>query len=415
MIAGMSTHLLFVTLFLGLVAGPQPVEVKVDDAVRAVDFVLDGRTVATLRGAPWRTVIDLGPAVVPQQLTAIAYDARGDELGRQTQFVNLARPVAEASIILGDRTAEVRWQHLTAEKPDRIRLMLDRRPLALDRNHRAVLPDVDRKAVHILSAEVRFRDGVLAQKELVFGGLYADEMPAELSGVLVTMRKDDPTVADAQCLGARVAALERPESLVMFVRDEDADGMAAPLSAVREKQRRLDLGPATIRFVRPVAARVPVGRETVSEVFDQTEILDPEKGMESLLMIAGSARGGGPQRLADAVAVAGVRALEGARRRAVVLILGRDVHDASRHDAAAIRRYLASVGVPLYVWSVAGGPGGRWGAAEDIATVDGLHAAVERLRSALERQRIAWLATDPISALRVEAASECAVAPVAHR
>lgn len=410
----MSTHLLFVTLFLGLVAGPQPLEVKVDDAVRSVAIVLDGRTIETLHGAPWRTIIDLGPAIVPQQLTAIAYDANGDELSRQTQFVNLARPLAEASIILAGDTAEVRWQHLTAVKADRVTLQLDRKPLPLGRNNRATLPKVDRNAVHVLSAQVRFADGVVAQKELVFGGLYADEMPAELSGVLVTTTKKDATPADAQCLGVRVAALERPESLVIFVRDADADTLGAPLSAVREKQRHVDLAGATLRFIEPVATRVPVGRDTVSEVFEQTEILDVEAMMESSLMYAGATRASGPQRLADAVAVAGVRALEGTRRRAVVLLLGRDRADASRHEAAAVRRYLAAVGVPFYVWSLAG-PSTRWGTMEDISTVDGLHRGVERLRAALERQRVAWLATDPISALRVAPAPGCAVEPVAHR
>src|ERR1051325_3686387 len=299
----MSTHLFFVTLFLGLVAGPQPLEVKVDNAVHSVAIVLDGRTVETLRGAPWRTIIDLGPAIVPQQLTAIAYDEKGDELGRQTQFVNLARPLAEASIVLAGNTAEVRWQHLTAVKPARITLLLDRKPLRLGSNSRATLPKVDRNAVHFLSAEVRFADGVVAQKETVFGGLYADEMPAELSGVLVTTAKNDATIADAQCLGVRVAALERPDSLVVFVRDDDASSLGAPLSAVRGKQRRVDLAGATVRFIPPIATRVPVGRDTVSEVFDQTEILDPERMMESSLMYAGATAATGPQRLAGAVAV----------------------------------------------------------------------------------------------------------------
>lgn len=411
----MAAHLLFVTLFLGLVSGPQAVEVKVDQLVHSVALELDGRRIATLNAAPWRTEIDLGTAVIPQQLTAIAYAADGTELGRQTQFLNLARPIAEASVVLGEDAAEVRWTHLTAEKVDSIKLWLDRKPLAVRGDHRAALPKVDRDAVHVLTAEVKFRDGVVARKELVFGGLYADEMPSELTGVPVTTDKRDATLADAQCLGVRVAALERPESLVLFVRDLDASAMIRPLTAQREKQRHFDLGDATLRFISPRATRVRVARDTVTEVFEETELVDAEKGYATDLLSVAGIRGDGPQRLADAVAVAGVRALEHTKRRAVVLLLGRDLSDPSRHQADVVRRYLASVGVPFHVWSVRGVETKRWGTAEDVSTVDGFHAAVERLRAELERQRIAWLALDPIAALRVLPAPDCAVTPIALR
>lgn len=425
----MATHLLFVTLFLGLVAGPQPVEVKVDDAVRSVAVVLDGRTVARLDAAPWRTIVDLGPSIVPQQLTAIAYDAKGEELARQSQTINLARPFAEAAIALEGERATVRWQHLYGEKPQEVRLLLDQKPLTLDRSFHATLPKLDLKAIHVLSAEVRFPDAVTARKELVFGGLYSDEMPTELSGILVTTAKGDAGLADAQCFKAgdapvRAAAIERPESVVMIVRDPSPDEAAAHLAgsvgqaldAVRNG--RVSGIDAKVRFVWPIATRVRTSNESYSEVFAHSADLPGEKGLQwYLTRVVGEATDA-PLRLADAVAVAGVRALEGTRRRSVVLVVGRDRADASRHDAATVRRYLASIGVPLRVWSLVGPAPeivATWGTVEDISTLGGLLDAVVRLRRDLEQQRIAWLAADPVTALRVAAAPGCAFEPVARR
>jgi hypothetical protein len=99
-------------------------------------------------------------------------------------------------------------------------------------------------------------------------------------------------------------------------------------------------------------------------------------------------------RVADAVAVAGLQATAENYRRAVVLVLGRDVEDASRYDPDTVRKYLASIRVPLFVWSLYGPntpAAKRWGGAEDISTVSKMSAAVRKLRSELEAQRIVWL------------------------
>ena len=44
-----------ITLFLGLLTGPHPVELAVGDAVATVELSLDGRQVARLEGPPWWT------------------------------------------------------------------------------------------------------------------------------------------------------------------------------------------------------------------------------------------------------------------------------------------------------------------------------------------------------------------------
>jgi hypothetical protein len=59
-----------------------------------------------------------------------------------------------------------------------------------------------------------------------------------------------------------------------------------------------------------------------------------------------------------------------------------------------VRKYLESIHVPLFVWSLYGpntSAAKRWGEAEDISSVYKLSAAVARLRAELESQRIVWL------------------------
>jgi hypothetical protein len=75
---------------------------------------------------------------------------------------------------------------------------------------------------------------------------------------------------------------------------------------------------------------------------------------------------------------------------------GANPQDASRYDPAAVRRYLAAIRVPLFMWKVGkGGPAAAgsapWGDAEDVSTLPGLRAAVARLKDELASQRIVWV------------------------
>jgi hypothetical protein len=51
----------FLTLFLGLVTGPQAVAVDPGAGVATVELALDGRGVASLEHAPWSATVDFGP------------------------------------------------------------------------------------------------------------------------------------------------------------------------------------------------------------------------------------------------------------------------------------------------------------------------------------------------------------------
>jgi hypothetical protein len=125
---------------------------------------------------------------------------------------------------------------------------------------------------------------------------------------------------------------------------------------------------------------------------------------------------GEPIQLTDAVAVAGLRAIAESRRRAVVLVAGKRA-DSSIYDPRAVRRYLAGIGVPLYVWSLTGPRADLsdiWGEVEDVSTLNGLRAAADELRENLAAQRIAWVDVDPLKALRLRADPRCGMATVAR-
>jgi YVTN family beta-propeller protein len=101
----------------------------------------------------------------------------------------------------------------------------------------------------------------------------------------------------------------------------------------------------------------------------------------------------GPQRLSDAVAVAGRMVYRLGHPRLVVLIISEDPVDASSLSPATVRRYLASLGVPLVVWSPAHERirGSPWGEVEWIETTTKLRRALNRVSNRLDEQRIVWL------------------------
>src|SRR5262249_60528759 len=94
----MSAQIVFLTLFLGVVGGLQPVALQVSGPVRMVRMMLGSREVAVLTQPPWRATVDLGAELTPRQLAAIGLDARGNEIARATQILNPPRPIAEVHI-----------------------------------------------------------------------------------------------------------------------------------------------------------------------------------------------------------------------------------------------------------------------------------------------------------------------------
>jgi hypothetical protein len=415
----------FVSLFLGLVVGPQVIEVAVDPAVARVEVRLDDRPVGTLDGPPWKLIADFGPEPRPQELAAIAFDREGREAGVARQRLNLPRAPAEVGIVLeaggegGPRSVRLTWESTAGAKPQSIAVTFDGEPLPVRDPARIELPAHDPGRLHFLRAELDFSDTVASVAELAFGGTYADQVTTELTGVAVELAEGVHLPEAAGLAGwltrrgapLTVVAVEKGAADAVVVRDQ---GALAGLDRLRQHltvllrargpnpgaghalRHGLALGPEQrLQLLWPfsIARRGATGQFAL---FPSTPEFRPEDaGVYWLISrLRPPPRLSRPQKLAEAVAVAGLFAASRSQRRAVVLVLGPEPEDGGRFDPAMARRYLRALRVPLQVWvtdprAVAAQAG--WGEAILVSDPARLERAVLDLSQALDRQRILWV------------------------
>lgn len=202
---------------------------------------------------------------------------------------------------------------------------------------------------------------------------------------------------------------------------EDPNARAAIMG--RHSQDLSSLGANTrVRIVWPIAQTYSGTDLPTSQLFPYSGDFDSQSGgmLAHLVLEGGNASHEGPthsrsMRLADAAAVAGIQAADSGQRRAVVVVLD-GVLDNSRYDPVVVRHYLASIGVPLFVWSVIGPQPyakEKWGPITDVSYLDNLFKATDDVKRELESQRIVWLDTDPIGAMRASLKPTCGMALVA--
>jgi hypothetical protein len=427
-------HIAFLTLYLGLVSGNQRVELRVDAGTAMVRMVLDGRPVATLTQPPWRATVDFGSGILPQQLVAIGYDKDGAEVSRVTQGINVPRPIAEADVAVSGQTVELVWQHRMNEKPTHAALLVDDKPLAM-KDYRALLPPMDMTMPHVLEATLAFPNGT-ARVERVIGGLLPDSTGTELTPVAVHRLGEVPASLDG-CFSAGGAALkarevEKTDAILILVRDPSPvrslkamgqDPSAESALIARSSHELGAVGAEThVRILWPSAQSYSGTDLPTSQLFPFSGDFDGQSGgMVKHLLLEGEVRRGlmnegHTMRFADATAVAGIQAADGGRRRAVVVLLD-GVVDGSRYAPSVVRRYLASIGVPLFVWSVTGPRHdleAEWGRIVDVSGLDKLLRATEDVNRELDSQRIVWLDADPFRALRASVKPSCGLTMAAR-
>jgi hypothetical protein len=156
----------------------------------------------------------------------------------------------------------------------------------------------------------------------------------------------------------------------------------------------LRLGKAdTARLVFP-RVRTITTTPVPTHLFDGSQAFGWRDGGLLWILTQISGRPGeGPPRYADAVAVAGLQAAAGNRRRAVVYAVGAGA-DASLYEPAVVRRYLDTMRVPLHVWSLVGADHAAvtpWQDAVEVSDLSGLRRAVAALRRDLDTQKIVWI------------------------
>jgi len=406
----------FVTLFLGLVLGVQEVALEVGDEVATVEIRLNGEEVAILTGAPWTLSTDFGDELVPQELVAVARNAGGEVIGRARQWINLPRRPADVRMVLtGDgaaRVARLSWESLAGAEPLAVRAALDGLAVPVDDPRAVALPAHDPAQLHFLRAELEFAGGVTTAAEMVFGGTYVDRVSTELTAVPVVGAADKLAkrgelvgllVEDGEPL--EVVAVEKGPAQILVVPDRHCRAGLDELSRHRFTQRMslarrayklgrfASLRPNQfLQILWPVTQRRGGVRQTY-DLFPTSSPYDADHGgVYFMLALGAESPIRGEQRLADAVAVAGLTAAELGQRRAVVLLVGGEpADDPSQLEPGQARRYLERLRVPFSVWSLGGNTAGAWGEATNVSKLSKFRRAVHDLAKQLDRQRIVWV------------------------
>lgn len=414
MITKAMTTIAFLSLFFGLIRGHYPVELAVNGPAASVELLVDGRLFQRLQVAPWKTEVDFGPDLLPHQIVARALDAKGNEVARAEEWANLPHPPIKVEVILErekldpPKAARIVWTDLKGETPGSRLLTFDGAPLPLDAAGRAVLPAHDLKSLHVLTAEVTFPSGRTARKEIAYGGEYGTEVSTELTAVPVRARRGD--VPSAEKLGGWLTSGGKPLSVAAV---EDGPGqlylilapgvssalweIVAHKSIAQDPKSAMKLGAADrTRFVNPYSQRFEASGE-LTDFFDISPEIDGQKVSLLFLLLktssAVSPRLAASMRAMDAAAVASQEAAAENRRRAVLVVLPGSAKDQSRFDSATVRRYLAALHVPLFVWCVGrperGSAAEAWGEPIRVLRAESdLQRAYGELLDTLDSQRI---------------------------
>ncbi len=398
----------FVSLLFGLISGPLPVELSVTGPVAEVEVQLDGRTLEVLDGPPWHFHCDFGMELEPHELVAIARDARGGEIDRARQWVNLRQQsgAKAAMVFSGDergrpRTVGLVWESIGQRRPRSIELELDGQPLAVRDPSRIPLPAYDPEALHFLSATLHFRDDTVTRLEASFGGGRGSEIRTELTAVAVILDKGLKMPRVEQLQGwflaagepVRVHGVEKGEAEVTVVRDPAAQPLLRELVASTRFLDFASLGPDSFLRVMSPAGAPLLPDEVTPEMFIWSEPRDAAE--EGLLWLSQQQRPRGFAMLfPNAVALAGMQAHASTLRRAVVLLLAGSPTGQRAFSPAAASHYLRLLQVPFFVWSLTSDPHPEWPEAERLELTPNqkdLRRVIRDLREALVTQRIVWL------------------------
>jgi hypothetical protein len=402
-----SSIIAFVSIFLGLVSGAQVIEVSVGDQVAEVEILLNGEVIGELERPPWRVIVDLGKGLTPHRLEAVAFDAKGAELARSVQWVNMARSVVQASVVIereadGSAFARLTWANPLQIELESLAAWMNGKPLRISDPSRIPLPQHDLKQLHFLRAQLEFKDNVSAVAEVTFGGAYSDHVSTELTAVPVIV-KPGKKLPDLDTLQhwflaagrpARVAAVETGPVEIIMIRDQGAQ--RALNNLVSKSRGTLERFSGRLKRDQKLAFMWPYMEPNESGINAFPPLygwLDPqEAGVGTYLALVPSRKVASERQvLADAVAVAAMGTVIRNRRRAVVLVLGKTSADSSLYDPSSVRSYLRDLHVPLFIWSPSKNPPKSWGEVEDISSPPKLRAAVKRLSRLVDQQRIVWI------------------------
>lgn len=403
----------FTTLFLALVTGTQTARVEIEGMPHRVVFMVDGVEKAADEAPPWRARVDFGDILASHVLEAVAMDAEGNEVGRAMQWVNLPRAEAavDISLVRDDDGSPVEARLLAASsagvQPESSNLMFDGENLKVGPDGGYLLPRLDLSIPHFLRGSALFSNGEWAHRDLTIGGAFGGEYTTRLTAVpVVSSGRPDPAdlTAVIRVAGgeARIEAVVKDGRKVFVVADGNLSNLLPSISPSANFRRDISKlypeGPdpkLDLSFVvRPVPERSGSGRRA-TDAFPYTYPMKitPAAPLDwHLTRLNVASHDPLTQRLADAVAVAGVRAAATQCPRVVLLLLAADSSDQSRFSPNEVRRFLDALHVPLVVlrWGEPMEPE-PWGDVTNMGDRRNLHTAMVRLNGLFSRQWIVWI------------------------
>lgn len=414
--------IVFVSLFLGIVTGEQTIEVAVSQNVAEARILVDGELIQTLRKDPWRISHDLGSRLTTHELTAVALNDSGQEIGRTVQHLNVPRPRVAAEVLLEEwvegtpTVARLVWHSAELVKPERVSVSVDGQELQTTDLNRIELPELSPDAVHFMTAEIPFPNQEVASAEVIFGGTYGSSVETEITAVplVVTKRRIRSLEATRGWLqhinGAelQIVAVEDGPAEVAVVREDEAIGPLARIDAALRRAR--DFSYKKLRLERRDRLRFVSAKPSSAahatiqyDIFPISRAFSPRDGALPGLLAGVVFTGDNTPapRLTDAIAIAGRHVVQSQKRRAVVAVTSDCAHVGGRYSPEAVRSYLSELHVPLRVWQVArvaraDRDKGLCRNAEEIYSAKKYSGAVRRLRAELGDQRMVWVQGRPL-------------------
>jgi len=353
------------------------VELVVGAGVARVELLLDGDLVGERTGPPWEISCDFGEELAPHELVAVARDAKGEEVGRARQWINLPDPENSRAHVGHVGTA--------------VAVELGQSDLDLEVEALAGHFIVDGRPVRPVSVEKGLAEVVVVMDREARPDLRRiADLPAE-------PRKAGRPIEESPQRLARFKK-EEPERRVPSDRLlNGGESVAAALAARQTRFRAaMRLGEGQLVSFLWLQTPEPEYDAVRPDLFSRSRALPPSYGgmLWFLSEVYQPIYPAQEQRVADAVAAAGMAAAASGRRRAVVLILGDGAPDASLLSPPAVRQFLQDLGVPLHVWAAGPVPdevAEAWGSVRKVPKKRALKRAVKELSKSLERQQVVWV------------------------
>ena len=428
----------FLTLFLGLVAGSQDVAVTVSEQVTKVELRLDGQSVGWLEAPEWKSEIDFGPDLRPRWLDAVAFGEQGQELGNARQAINVPRPAAEASLLVkrdGDDTiGQLIWEDSLGGSLSWTEFSLDSEAYEVEEPERFALPTPRQGRLRLLEADMGFTSGTEASAQTVYGSQPSETIDAELTAI--PLRKKSKTSVSELKKHLRgpngrlnVVGTEREASTLIVVKGDGVTeallAMDTPFGDPEEHSSHTPIRRSTLTYstqvsddaavaapnkrwrtlpfptqqsialIRPFA-RKETGKSLSLNLFAASPMISRPKG--GLLWFLNTdvavANLDPTPRVGDALALAGLKASEHNRRRAVLLVLEEELDDSSQSSIASSVNYLNAMGVPVHIWQVdveRKNPNLVHASSVLIQNYRQLRRAYQQLQDDFATQRTAWV------------------------